>query len=181
MDDATAETAARKVVERLKASSINFLALDFDLTVLDIHTGGRWSGAPADLATHIRPLFNQLIPQASTSGVHVAVVTFSPQTAMIREVLRTRFGELGERIPIRGEDGTWHYTGSGELRGKQGHMASAVSELRERSPGEEFLKRTTLLVDDDRNNIEVALSSGVKAVWLDPRNPDSVLEGLLQV
>jgi hypothetical protein len=68
MDDATAETAARKVVERLKASSINFLALDFDLTVLDIHTGGRWSGAPADLATHIRPLFNQLIPQASTSG-----------------------------------------------------------------------------------------------------------------
>jgi hypothetical protein len=63
----------------------------------------------------------------------------------------------------------------------QGHMASAVSELRERSPGEEFLKRTTLLVDDDRNNIEVALSSGVKAVWLDPRDPDSVLEGLLQV
>lgn len=31
--------ASRKVVSKLKASGINLLALDFDMTVLDIHTG----------------------------------------------------------------------------------------------------------------------------------------------
>ena len=31
--------ASRKVVAKLKAAGINLLALDFDMTVLDIHTG----------------------------------------------------------------------------------------------------------------------------------------------
>ena len=34
--------ASKKVVAKLKAAGINLLALDFDMTVLDIHTG-RWS------------------------------------------------------------------------------------------------------------------------------------------
>lgn len=33
-----------QVVERLRAAGVNLLALDFDMTVLDIHTGGRWTG-----------------------------------------------------------------------------------------------------------------------------------------
>jgi len=33
--------ASRKVVAKLKTAGINFMALDFDMTVLDIHTGTR--------------------------------------------------------------------------------------------------------------------------------------------
>jgi hypothetical protein len=48
---------------------VNFLALDFDLTIIDVHTGGRWPGTPADLRRRIRPLFNLLIPAAISNGL----------------------------------------------------------------------------------------------------------------
>lgn len=63
-----AEEVARKVVVKLVEAGINFLALDFDLTVLDIHTGGRWGGSPEELSTHIRPFFYYLIPMAIANG-----------------------------------------------------------------------------------------------------------------
>lgn len=37
--DEVAAKASQLVVQKLKDAGINFLALDFDLTVLDIHTG----------------------------------------------------------------------------------------------------------------------------------------------
>lgn len=37
--DEVAAKASQLVVQKLKDTGINFLALDFDLTVLDIHTG----------------------------------------------------------------------------------------------------------------------------------------------
>lgn len=47
---------------------VNFLALDFDLTILDIHTSGRWPGTPEQLAQRIRPFFQALIPVAVAAG-----------------------------------------------------------------------------------------------------------------
>jgi hypothetical protein len=123
----------------------------------------------------------------------MAVVTFSPQTDMIREVLRERFGqELAmqvrfvlcilwcgacgaqaqsisqavnhqstiitpqkKQIPVRGEDGSWTYLGDGSHKGKQGHMASAVEELQSRFPSADITRASTVLIDDDRQNIEV--------------------------
>ena len=43
-DHAAHEANSLEVVTRLKAAGVNLLALDFDMTVLDIHTGGRWGG-----------------------------------------------------------------------------------------------------------------------------------------
>lgn len=66
------------------------LALDFDLTVIDIHTGGAWQGTAEELATHVRPLFKHLILAACEANMSVAIVTFSPQVPMIRAVLQVR-------------------------------------------------------------------------------------------
>ncbi|KAM3574287.1 hypothetical protein VYU27_003767 [Nannochloropsis oceanica] len=172
--------ASRKVVSKLKASGINLLALDFDMTVLDIHTGGQWAGKASELCSHIRPFFSSLILEAGREGIHMAVVTFSPQTGMIREVLKEKFGEpLASLIPVRGADGSWVYSGKGSQKGKQGHMASAVEELCARCPSLVITRGSTVLIDDDRSNIDVALKAGVRAFWLDPCRPEEVVESLL--
>lgn len=58
----------RSVARRLSLVQVNFLALDFDLTILDIHTSGRWPGTPEQLTQRIRPFFQALIPVAVAEG-----------------------------------------------------------------------------------------------------------------
>ncbi|CAN0303290.1 unnamed protein product, partial [Laminaria digitata] len=77
---------------------VNFLALDFDLTILDIHTSGRWPGTPEQLAQRIRPFFQILIPVAIAQGMHLGVVTFSPQVSMISSVLKARFPDVAAQV-----------------------------------------------------------------------------------
>ena len=63
----------------LHQAGINLLAIDFDLTLIDVHTGGCWAGSAATLAARVRPCMKQLMDEALSFGTHVAVVTFSPQ------------------------------------------------------------------------------------------------------
>ncbi|CAM9341277.1 unnamed protein product [Heterosigma akashiwo] len=148
------EDVSRRIVQRFQEQGLNFLALDFDLTVLDVHTGGRWLGRAADLTPHIRPLFRHLIPAALDAGLKTAIVTFSPQVHMISAVLEEAFPGKGGQITIRGEDGSWEYEGAGSTAGKQAHMASAVEELVARAgPDAPTITRaTTVLVGGDLNN-----------------------------
>ena len=60
-------------------TGINLLAVDFDLTLIDVHTGGCWVGSAAALASRVRPCMKRILDEALNSGIHVAVVTFSPQ------------------------------------------------------------------------------------------------------
>ena len=168
------------VLRHLSEQKVNFLAIDFDQTMVDIHTGGRWPGKAIDLASRLRPSFLKLIPMAIEADFYVAVVTFSPQTRMIADVLHYAFPNYMDRICIRGSDGTWRYEGGGSLDGKQAHMASAVEELRHRFQAD-ISRASTLLIDDDANNIRTALSEGVRAVWLDPDNADALPQNLLRV
>ena len=171
----------RAAVSRLSAIGVNFLAIDFDQTMIDVHTGGRWKESSAELAKHLRPVFLSLLPAASGRNIRIAIVTFSGQTSMIREVLELAFPGLSETIPIRGNDKTWHYEGSGMKLGKQQHMASAVEELLGKPPGTgiEITKSTTLLIDDDPANIRRAFKDRTRAVWFNPRDPDRLLDDVL--
>mmetsp|Transcript_18629 Transcript_18629/g.18721 ORF Transcript_18629/g.18721 Transcript_18629/m.18721 type:complete len:192 (+) Transcript_18629:233-808(+) len=166
------------IVQNLKLHNVNLLALDFDLTIINIHTGGRWAGTVPELCTKIRPFFRYLIPAAMNSDIFVAIVTFSPQTNAIREVLISSFPEYAEKIPIRGNDGTWEYRGKGNTEGKQSYIASVVEEL-ERIHNIKFRRATTLLIDDDRDNIQHAIQSNTLAVHCDPKNPDRMINTLL--
>jgi hypothetical protein len=166
-----------RIVVGLRSRKINFLAIDFDLTIVNIHTGGKWSGTVEELASHIRGFFKYLIPAAILSGIHVAVVTFSPQVGIIAAVLRHAFPDQASKIPIRGNDGTWQYLGRGSPDGKQPYMASAAEELALRHSAN-ITRDSTVLIDDDRNNIETALRHEVRAVWLNPEDPGDAVQKL---
>ena len=84
-----------------KKVNINFLALDFDLTIVDIHTGGRWNGSIDELVSRIRPVFGHLIRAAHSAGLHIAIVTFSPQVAHITRVVEKAFPQVHEHIVVR--------------------------------------------------------------------------------
>jgi len=158
MSAVAVSVAVEKAIDKLTELDINFLALDFDQTILDIHTGGAWKGSLEELFPHIRPVFAQLITTALTTasinngdgnGIEIAVVTFSFQTRFVRGVIdhiievgldhdtSNKLGMIGiggvvdtsNKIPIRGGDRSWRYSGTGSIEGKQPHMASAVEEL----------------------------------------------------
>ena len=180
----TTSTGINQAIARLKELGINFLALDFDRTILDIHTGGRWKGSPEELFPHVRPIVAHLIEAAMASSssdeegegqeLHVGVVTFSRQIQLVRGILDQIVGpEVSQRIPIRGRDDSWKHT-----QGKQPQMASAIEELESHHAGLRITQNTTLLVDDDKRNIEVALTNGVRAIWLDPKQPHLLLQDI---
>ncbi|GMH52393.1 hypothetical protein TrRE_jg12363, partial [Triparma retinervis] len=78
-------------------------------------------------------------------------------------------------------DRTWSYEGGGSQDGKQSHMASAVEELLSLNPTAAITRASTLLLDDDANNIKVALSEGVRAVWINPKEPEKMEEHLQEL
>ena len=95
------------MIDSLKAAGINFLAVDFDMTLIDRHTEGRWSGTASELLRHVRPEMRQLLRDALDAQMFVAIVTLSPQTSLIREVTRLLFPKDFQLIIIRGNDGNW--------------------------------------------------------------------------
>lgn len=169
-------------IAKLKELGINFLALDFDQTILEIHTGGRWTSTLEELLPHVRPVFAQLIPAALENDIHVGIVTFTSQTStIVRGVLDHILGaQAASQIPIRGSDRTWRYEGTGSMDGKQPHIASAVEEL-ETHFNVEITKATTLLIDDDVRNIRYALNDGTRAVWFNPRKPHMLLQNIMKL
>ncbi len=172
-----------QALAKLKELGINFLALDFDQTILDVHTRGRWEGTLEELYPHVRPVFAHLIEAAvQDDEMHVAIVTFTRQIHFVRGVLDQIVGpEASQHIPIRGGDRSWDYRGSGSLHGKQPHMASAVEELESRNPGLQVSRNTTLLIDDDQQNIRHALKNSTRAIWFNPDKPHMLLQNIMKL
>jgi hypothetical protein len=52
-------------------------------------------------------------------------------------------------------------------KGKQQYLASAATEF-----GGQITRGSTLLIDDDPNNIKIAMNHETPAIWFDPSNPD---------
>jgi hypothetical protein len=169
-------------VAKLQELNVNFLALDFDQTIIDIHTGGRWNGSTEELQSHVRPEFRQLmVAVASQTDICMAIVTFSVQSSVVGAVIESIVGpEHAAKIPVRGGDRSWSYHGNGSKDGKQAHMASAVEEL-EQGGQAEVTKSTSLLIDDDRRNIRYALADGTRAIWFDPDRPHHLLQNIARL
>ena len=161
---------------------IRLLALDWDLTVLKIHTKNKWWGPAEELAKHIRPLFKHLMEQAIAAEITVAIVTFSEQTRYIRDALTHCLPNGGAGIIIRGGDGSWDSTDifntyfdrdlvtnddedpGHNAYGKLPHLASAMREVERRTSGMSIERDDILLVDDDNRNIMIAGAQRLKTV-----------------
>lgn len=79
----------QSMLEFVVNNKIQLVALDFDKTILDVHTGGRWKHRSQELVPHVRPEFVCLIQQLlEQEDMQVAVATFSTQKDLIRRVLQ---------------------------------------------------------------------------------------------
>ena len=82
------ERKCLEAVDALKTKGINFVCIDFDQTIVDVHTGGQWRGSVGDLEKRIRPFFRRFIPALIAKSMLVSIVTFSGQVALITDVMK---------------------------------------------------------------------------------------------
>jgi len=83
-----------QTIDLIRRLKLKIVCFDFDCTIVTIHTGGQWLDSPEKLAEFVRPCFRELLPALlHTPGLHVCVVTYSPQEQLIREVLRISMKE----------------------------------------------------------------------------------------
>jgi hypothetical protein len=203
-DNATSccSSTTMQAVANLQKLRIQFVAFDFDHTILSIHTGGWWENTAESLAKHVRPQIKELLPcLLKQKDMHLAVVTFSSQPDMVRAVVETMLPPKNPNnahqamLPIRADDSSWkipnpihrqeHWWKEDEadidvyeIHGKQPHMLSAIHELEFLVEGLRITKSTSLLIDDDPDNIRIAVENGVRAVWLDPDHPERLFSDL---
>jgi hypothetical protein len=146
----------------------------------------------------------QFIQRAVENNVHVAIVTFSPQSGLIRSCLEHTYPpDVASKIIVRGNDKTWNHSGWSTMnacflvyqhlwltnvfglldsceQGKQLHLSEAAEQLSKDGKGK-VTRNNTLLIDDDTNNIAKALKGEVRAIWFDYKNPDSLIQELLDL
>lgn len=86
------EQLAKAIVHSLMRKGVKLLALDFDLTIVDFHTGGAWRGPTNQLAQHVRPCFKALVEaslqEPTDRPLHLSVVTYSLQYGTIEDLLK---------------------------------------------------------------------------------------------
>jgi len=172
-----------KLVTAIKRQNVSLLAIDWDNTLLGIHTKSDWYGTAKELEMHIRPKFRKLVHIAHAEGIRISIVTFSEQLEMVREVLRIAFPriESGPRpCIIRGNGSCDDWTVSephpdipAELKlvGKVPHMLSAMEALPACVPR---IPQRVVLIDDDHHNITTAMEAKFHTFWMNPERPNTL-------
>ena len=87
----TEKEMAEAVIECLIGKGIKLLALDFDKTIVSVHTGGMWKGGTPKLAEEVRPCFVHLIEAAlnnRAADLNICIVTYSKQPVLIADLLK---------------------------------------------------------------------------------------------
>ncbi len=108
-----------RLVDRLIRDGIKMVAVDFDLTLVSVHTNGTWMFTARPLASRVRPGFPEFLSEVLRRGLSLAIVTFSPQVELVRDVLRTVLSEKDvEKICIRGNTSDWKPCPSQRKEGK---------------------------------------------------------------
>merc|ERR1712166_1238 len=180
---------ARAWIRNLKGRGTRVLALDFDLTCVDVNTNGMWRGTADTLASHFRPVMREVILEAHSIGIKVAVASFSGQPQLIQEVLDLAVPDMSDHVLIRA--GSSHHV-SMQMRGmeesqnrvkfcrnKQKHIQSVLQHLAD-TEGEMVAMSQVMLIDDDWTNVGDARTNGAAAVWFNPEENLSFVCDLCQ-
>lgn len=155
-------TNANKVKELVCAmhkKGIRLLAVDFDQTLISVHTGGRWKESIENLVQEVRPCIRDLIPAALEKGIYVAIVTYSTQSWLIKDLIKKLFERDAGRIIVRGNSPEFVVRNNNDLNGKEAHIADVLTTLYKTrqeiiKPGE------IILLDDDQENVAKAKEFG---------------------
>ncbi|CAF0775295.1 unnamed protein product [Adineta ricciae] len=157
---------ARDIVLCIQRKNIKLVAIDFDNTLLSIHTSGYYQGTVDNLIEYIRSTFYYFIQEILNSSafgqtLHICIVTFSSQEQMIRQLLELAFKTpKTDRIIIRGNTPKFLSSTNDEgFLGKQSHLSSVVTELATQRK-KTIKPHEILLLDDDVQNILIAEKFG---------------------
>ncbi|XP_029653010.1 uncharacterized protein LOC115226152 [Octopus sinensis] len=153
------KTNMNDIVAELRRKKILLLAIDFDQTLLEIHTGGMWTDGVEDLLEHIRPAMLQLIDAAldEPNSIKVSIVTYSMQPWLIHELLALALSHRNtSQIIVRGNTPDWINNHSQWTAGKEEHISWVVAQLCDQSPSLDIKAENILLLDDDPENIKLA-------------------------
>lgn len=168
---------AQAFVQNLVEMQVKVLAIDFDLTLVGMHTGGRWWGSAETLSRNVRPLWKTVVPLCQKFGIEVSVVTLSRQTKLISNVLKLSLDCDATKIRIRGGEGMHLVTETGDVDSantqgcrKQKHIDSILQSRIEHSEGH-VAPHQIVLVDDDSLNVHEALDQGMRGLLFNPDNP----------
>lgn len=156
----------------LRTTTVRLICIDFDMTLIDTHTGGSWDGTAAQLATHARPMVLALIEEAVAADISVSIVTFSTQATLLYNVLSIVLPRevVGELI-LRTADPTapWSPVHGIPTRasGKLHHVASSW-EAAGLGDAQRCEWSSVMLVDDDKTNVDRAAEWGARTAWFMP-------------
>ncbi|GLE05599.1 hypothetical protein PINS_up014631 [Pythium insidiosum] len=176
------QAAVTEIVATLRDAGTKLVCIDFDATFVSVHTSGEWTSSAEELSRHARAVFLEMVPKLCEAGVHVAVVTFSPQVELIRAVLSICFGcDVAGRLIVRCDDESWallqsdtfDFVPKWQVCGmhfdrayKLPYVISAAIQASQRS-GESIRNRDTVLFDDDAKNIRIAIDNGISGVYFE--------------
>jgi hypothetical protein len=188
------------------SADIRLVAIDFDMTIVDVHTHGLWDRSPAELMSHVRPEFVCLIQSCILRGILVVVATFSNQNRLIRDVigqaLAIHDGQKQSVEPIRSSGGFAIPVFGGDLvipgfeDGKQSQLHIALeycaqlgnrgqTGLQITAAKEAIDASNTVLIDDDGNNIKIAQADGYHTIHYDYGNSETkeslVLKNMIKI
>ena len=149
MSKAGVRKQAAQIAEAMRARGVRLLAIDWDSTMLDIHTHDRFEGGPKRLAAHARPRLRALARAAARAGVRVAIVSFTQQVELLTKTLWVLFPKLprARARPYRqdeappaspggaGKDAGGRKLGGGKRKGSKSKPKSPLPSARASSAG----------------------------------------------
>uniref|UniRef100_K3X0D4 Uncharacterized protein n=1 Tax=Globisporangium ultimum (strain ATCC 200006 / CBS 805.95 / DAOM BR144) TaxID=431595 RepID=K3X0D4_GLOUD len=188
---AAPDALAREMTDILRCRGAKLVCIDFDATFVRVHTGGAWTRSALELRAHVRPLFLALLPLLVRADMRVAVVTFSPQVSLIRDVIALCFPpQIAQQVILRGDDASWQlvhadtvdfvplWQTNGRHLDRKFKLPFVISAARQASKErcDVVRNRDTVLVDDDAVNIRVAIDSGITGIYFDPHEGETTDE-----
>lgn len=187
----------RVLTTAMARKGTKMLCLDWDLTVIGLHTESRWVGTAEQLSLWIRPVFRNFILAALHSKLRVAVVSFSGQTTHVHGAVRHAFGEDAFRsgqFVVRCSDKQWETektqfealfpkaSHNNAHKSKLHHICSAAAYFRSAdkensNPQTQSIRpENIVLIDDDLENVTDAYEHGVHSFTMDTASPAKFLD-----
>lgn len=192
----------KEMTDAMAKKGTKLLCLDWDQTVVACHTHSQWYGTAEELSKYVRPVFRKLVAAAMDSGICVAFVSFSGQSALIQDTLRCAFAEDFttartcdiSKCLVRCADKKWDvsqdalvllFPGALDLKdtGKLSHICSAVQyfSTQDKENGLVIRPDNIVLIDDDIQNVEKARKHNMTGIHMNPDHPMDFLDTMGEI
>ena len=172
-------------ISNLKSQQIKLICIDFDNTLISIHTYGKWKDNPKKLVKYVRPIFIKFIKKCIQRKINIAIVSFSPQEQVIRTVLNNIFGKQSKKILIKTTNQKYKpdkifckINRKKLILKRKVPMILSVCNKIYKKKKIIIMPHQILLIDDDYNNINIAKKSGFKTYLFNRYSEKNIMSDL---